>query len=55
MEKKDEVPDNIDEVNIIVIVADSVLPDSFRGMGARRNSVETQKSYHTPIDQKWKR
>ena len=25
-----------------------VLPDPFRGMGARRNSAETQQSGHTP-------
>jgi len=26
-----------------------VLPDHFRGMGARRNSAETQQLDHTPI------
>ena len=33
------------EVLVVVVV---VLPDPFRGMGARRNSAETQQSGHTP-------
>ena len=31
---------------LVVVVV--VLPDPFRGMGARRNSAETQQSGHTP-------
>jgi len=31
---------------LLVVVV--VLPDSFRGMGAWRNSTETQKSSHAP-------
>ena len=33
---------------VIVVVVVVVLPDSFRGMGTRRNSSETQQSGHTP-------
>ena len=32
--------------DMVVVVV--VLPDPFRGMGARRNSAETQQSGHTP-------
>ena len=34
----------LNEYMVVVVV----LPDPFRGMGARRNSAETQQSGHTP-------